>query len=346
MGYVRSYKFREILEVSKTFADSIIFFFILISCNNNSQLEEPITLTPTIINDNLPTNFPRELKIDDKYFYTPTVLSNFAIGIFNLNSGEVIAGAVRIGKGPKEFITPQISQIYNDQLLISDVNKNQQALFRLKDALEGNNECYLFPKVDFVNYTRVLIIDKDNLVYLTPDNDKLFYHLKNDSLIKFGEKFLRVNEQSQYTLFQGELAYHFTHRKLVYGNIFLPYISTFDFMNGSFTPSNQTIKSGKKLKYDKKRIGIGALTLTKDYIVCLQRDYKIDRTDESTVGRDYSKLCKTVFLYDFNCKLVKIINLQYPVIRIASVQENNDIVAIIFRQNKFQVVNFHIPDKD
>lgn len=88
------------------------------------------------------------------------------------------------------------------------------------------------------------------------------------------------------------------NKKLVYTNFFLPHISVYNFKNGAFTLSQERMdfdmpKDGP-IKYDKRRKGIGALTLTRDYIVCIQRDYGKDPTDESTVGRDFSKLSRNL----------------------------------------------------
>ncbi|MFQ7087864.1 MAG: hypothetical protein ACLRTD_26045 [Bacteroides sp.] len=56
--------------------------------------------------------------------------------------------------------------------------------------------------------------------------------------------------------------------------------------------------------------------MTKDYIVTLERDREVDPLDERTVGRNASKP-RTVFVYDYDGKLLKIVNLGMPV-RIAA----------------------------
>lgn len=66
----------------------------------------------------------------------------------------------------------------------------------------------------------------------------------------------------------------------------------------------------------------------KDYIAIIQRDYEIDKTDESTVGMNFDKLPKTVFLYDYEGKLKRIIDLGIPLIRIAGDTESNTLFAI------------------
>ena len=52
---------------------------------------------------------------------------------------------------------------------------------------------------------------------------------------------------------------------------------------------NYTVSENKIIP-NRKRKGAMELTLTKDYIATLQRDYLNDPTDESQVGRDFTKI--------------------------------------------------------
>jgi len=63
--------------------------------------------------------------------------------------------------------------------------------------------------------------------------------------------------------------------------------------------------------------------MTKDYIVTLERDREVDPLDERTVGRNASKCPRTVFVYDYDGKLLKIVNLGMPVMRIAADGRSN-----------------------
>ena len=68
--------------------------------------------------------------------------------------------------------------------------------------------------------------------------------------------------------------------------------------------------------------------MSKDYIITLERDRDRDPIDESTVGRDVSKCPHTVFLYDYDGNLVKIVDLGIPVMRIAADCQDNVLYAI------------------
>lgn len=80
---------------------------------------------------------------------------------------------------------------------------------------------------------------------------------------------------------------------------------------------------------NKKRNGAATLTLTKDYIVTLPRDYQSDPIHESKVGRNFTKIPQTLFLYDYNSNLKKAVHLNTPILRITSDPESNTVYAIV-----------------
>ncbi|MDR0421595.1 MAG: hypothetical protein LBH72_01115, partial [Proteiniphilum sp.] len=86
--------------------------------------------------------------------------------------------------------------------------------------------------------------------------------------------------------------------------------------------------NNNRVVFEPSRKGIYEMTLTKDFIVTLQRDYKNDPTDESQVRRDAGKLPRTLFVYDYNGKLLKIINYNVPIGRIAGEIKTNTVYAI------------------
>ena len=64
----------------------------LVSCAEKKTDVPRISLSPIIINSDLATNFPRELKVDGQYFYTPTMLSSGKVfSIYDISTGDEIA---------------------------------------------------------------------------------------------------------------------------------------------------------------------------------------------------------------------------------------------------------------
>ncbi len=326
----------------------VLIIIGLFGCGTNKIQTERISLDPVVIYEGLATNFPGELFVDENYFYTPSSSSNYHLGIHDINTGEEIAGTVRIGKGPQEFITPSIHQITEQGLFVYDPNLRREAFFPINDAIEGKYSCQMLPKKETVIYSRVLCIDDETQVVLQPVGANLFQLWRSNEFTEFGEPFTGSISNANIYL-QGEIAYHNEKRKLVYTNFYLPYIAIYKYRNGSFHLFSERRDFDKldiqknRLKTDKTRMGMTGLTLSKDYIVCIQRDYENDFTDESTVGRDFSKLSHTVFLYSFEGELETIVDLGSPVLRLASTQENNVLFATVFRNNEFQVVRYQLP---
>lgn len=81
--------------------------------------------------------------------------------------------------------------------------------------------------------------------------------------------------------------------------------------------------------------------MTSNFIVTLERDYQSDPTDEDTVGRDFSKLPQTVFLYDYDLNLRKIVNVGMPVLQLAADPYHNTVYAIGINPD-FTIVKFDI----
>ena len=92
---------------------------------------------------------------------------------------------------------------------------------------------------------------------------------------------------------------------------------------------------------DRTRMGAMELALTKDYIVTVQRDYQTDPTDESRVGWDFSMLPQTLFVYDYQSNLKRIIDFKMPILRIGSDIKNNTIYAIVVNPD-FCLVKYDI----
>ena len=70
------------------------------------------------------------------------------------------------------------------------------------------------------------------------------------------------------------------------------------------------------------------MTLSKDYVITIQRDYENDKTDESSVGMDFNKLPKTLFLYDYSGNLKRIVDVGIPVFRVGSNTKDNTVYAL------------------
>ena len=103
----------------------------------------------------------------------------------------------------------------------------------------------------------------------------------------------------------------------------------------SYTIENQILKPQTQRK------GAHDLALTKDYIVVIQRDYEVNNIDESTVGTDFSKMPTTVFLYDYNGNIKKIVDVGIPIFRIAGSIQDNSLYAMGVNPD-FVIIKFQL----
>lgn len=76
-----------------------------------------------------------------------------------------------------------------------------------------------------------------------------------------------------------------------------------------------------------------AIALTKDYIVTVERDKEtqevsFETDSDSPAKRRFTKTPQTLFVYDYNYELQKIIHTQLPMFRIASDGSSNEIYFI------------------
>ena len=86
---------------------------------------------------------------------------------------------------------------------------------------------------------------------------------------------------------------------------------------------------GKSFEPNRQRVNLYQLVLTKDYIVALQRDYQRDPVDESQIGQQQGKLPKQLFVYDYEGRLLQILDLKMPTLRIAATPDRNEVYALV-----------------
>lgn len=63
------------------------------------------------------------------------------------------------------------------------------------------------------------------------------------------------------------------------------------------------------IRFDCSVMGVRDICMIKDYIVILECDWEVDLLDERIVGCNVSKCFCMVFVYDYDGKLLKIVNL-------------------------------------
>lgn len=334
---------------SSVFITSGLAVWLLSSCAEEQGEVPRFSLSPTIINEGLYTQFPGRVLADQKYLYVNNPRArDTTMHILDLKTGEMLARTIPVGNGPGEFISARINQLLNGDIFAMDLNTKRRGLISADEAVQGR---YQFTKLQTnknENVYRAYIVNDSTQVVYNPGEDHLFELWYPGKTIPFGQFEIEGMEIPPNYL-QGEMGYHSQRELLIYTNFYLPYISVYEYTGTSFKLQREhrgfeTVPSkGGKFQPDRTKSGVTDLTLSKDYIVCKQRDYEKDDMDESTVGMDVSKLPHTVFLYSYkNLKLEGIVNLGLPVLRIACSEDNNTLYAVVSQDGQFKVARYEL----
>ena len=321
---------------------------LLSACSYNKSIEtERITMEPTIVYDSIESRMPGTLMVCNEFaIWTDPLTSEDQAHIVNLKTQEEIGKIVNVGNGPKEFITPAFSLSTDNELIVYDMNNDKMAIYAIDDVKKGQEpSCSIFNKKTR-GLTRLIKINNDDFVSFDPQSSFPFQTANSHS---FGKYPFGNEIDNNYNVSQGNIAYNADKNILIYSTISFPYMAAYKKEKDKFEllweqkgDLDYSI-SENKIVLDKKKKGSVELALTKDYIVTLQRDYQTDPTNEVKVGRDFTKLPQTLFLYDYKSNLRKIVNLGMPVLRIAADIKNNTVYAIVVNPD-FMIVKCELPD--
>lgn len=323
----------------------IIGIFILTSCSKPSTNIEYENISPTIVYDSIETRMPGQLFLYEKYFvWTDPFEIEGQAHIIDIKSNKEIEKIINIGEGPDDFITPIFIKSSSNRLIVGDMNNNKIGYCYFNDTDKQSKIEIQIKRENTKDKNRIIEIEKDDFLFFDAGLKQPF----NYKGVNFGKNPIDNNVGNKKEIYQGNIAYCNLNEYLIYSTILFPYIAAYK-RNGDYFElvwektgdiDYDIIDNNIRLNYRKK--GISELTLTKDYIVALQRDYATDPTDETTVGRDFDKLPKTLFIYDYDGNLKKILNFKLPIIRISS-YSNENTIYIIGLNPDFTLMKYNIP---
>ncbi|MDF9831304.1 hypothetical protein [Parabacteroides sp. PF5-6] len=314
----------------------IALFIALVSCHSKQGEVERVEGIPEIILNDLETMMPGELGLTKDYILwaNPFTTENF-VHIVDRETGIEIGQAISIGSGPEELVQPSLSTYYPENALFA-YNANSRKQFEIRITEEGD----LLQEQVVLNYgegsfiTRMVPLGNSQYLVFDPKIDKPFTVLGTKDSYSFGKLPYEGDIANRYDVFQGSIKFNSLRDVFVYAPFSFPYISMYKRQNGEFILDKEVLFSSNfqiidgELKGDVSQKNISDLALTQDYIVALQRDYSTDHTDESTVGRDFEKLPQTIFLYNYDLELIRIIHLGIPLLRLAGDPSNNTVYLI------------------
>lgn len=311
----------------------LAIFCLLPSCIGHSNLKYEKAL-PELLSEDLMTTMPGKLIVADQFLvWEDPFARDYFVHVHDKMSGNAVGSMGAVGEGPEEFITGGISfSCIDNRFFATDANGNTKGYLSL-DSLIDQRKAFI-PLTAHEKESRPSMGEWEEGVFvgMTEDGDASYCKANiQGQESTFGV--YPISEIKQHL--GGDKAYDAVDGLFLYSSYSIPYLALYKKIGNTFLlqwevhPDIKTYEiSADKIIFDRKIQGIRGVCMSKDFIITLQRDQSIDPMDESTVGRDASKCPHTVFLYDYEGHLIKIVDLNMPIMRIAADRTSNVLYAI------------------
>lgn len=325
----------------------VVIPFLACSCSSNVDVKRDKAIC-TVVAEGLYTSFPGDFLYTGNYLVWTDPFSDTFLHIVDAQNGESLKSIVKIGQGPNEFSTPNVSLYNKDSIYIRDLNEDKEAYISLKAGDQGYTVTELKDRRFFNADIFMPISGNQWLSYGTfEEEDMPFAFASGSDYKRFGKYPFDENFDNKY-ICQGYVAYNREKQILVYSSIDFPYMATYKigkeptlaWENKSkidYTLTDNEIRLSKD-----NRKGCSGLALTQNHIVTLEYDYDVDKV-EYPVGRDFSKVPHKLFVRNYDGKLERIIDVEKPVIRLAA-NESGDFVYAIVIDPEFNIVKIDCED--
>ena len=318
-----------------------IKFFLYLSCiltftackSGTTKIERLILSPSSSIQDSLFTQIPGSLILCNNYLVWEDPFNpNYFLHVVDINAKKEIGTMGLIGRGPKEFITPLSTNSIGNRIFTYDLNQNKQAYFSIDSLLILLSP---YPIDDCLDITQ---ITENEFIYIYPQKNEPLKWIHSDTSISFfGNCPIKEELNNYYDALQGTIKYNPYNNKLIYCTSRFPYIALYEKKDAIFylkwekksPKKSYKIENGEIHFPDDEMLPID-IVLTKDYIITLQQDDEMKLQPIKQTGgiRDFSEVPNTIFVYDYDFNLKKIINMGMPILRIEAKGDSNTLYAI------------------
>lgn len=312
----------------------LVFLFLLGCTGENRKSIEYTDATYRLLDDEIVTTMPGSLRVAGDYLVWENPFAHdYFVHVHEKTTGKAVGTMGKVGEGPQEFVTGGINGASIDNRLHAmDANGKTEGFLSIDNLVQGKEPFVPLTDQEKISRPAMPEFAKDLFIGKTEDGTEYYFNAKlNGQDIDFGN--YPIPQVKQHI--GGEMAYNRSRNVLAYTSFRFPYLALYKKDGKSFSLAWEYKSDGSEYEVDNDQIifdrkvgGIFGVCMSKDYIICLQRDRAKDATDESAVGRDASKCPQTVFLYDYDGNLVKIVHLGIPVMRIAAEEKDNTLYAI------------------
>ncbi len=328
----------------------------LCSCVSPKHEVERITdFSYVTLTDSIFTRMPGELFYCDKHLvWVDPFSSEGFVHVLDASSGKEIGSFGRVGSGPHEFSDCVDATItYDSLLMLYDANYNFQVYVDLnKVGIDTDSVFVKWERKDLGMVTRYLEIGEGQSLQMYPGATKPFVYIHNNEVDSIGNFPIPEKISNGFNVYQGAMLYNPIRRCLFYFPRNFPYAAMYKFDQNKWMldwekkgPVDYRIIRNK-LKLENISSSFHEATLSKDYIVFTKRDEekegKISEKEELKMDM-MKRLPYSIFLYDYDFNLKKIIRLDAPVIRLAGDVHSNTLYAIIVNP-EYSVIRLELPE--
>ena len=305
----------------------------MISCFNRSRerrLERKPLAISEIVADSLFTSMPGTLSVNSKHLillcpFDPK--ENF-LRIYDRQSGDEITRIGAIGVGPGEWISPELANVVDDKLIIYDINLKSYLLAGMDNMYRDISIYDFFKKIDVINPLKFVYVDNNRYIVANFNEQTPFEMVSKGHIIPCGKYPFNEYFTNASARFQGHIMMHPHKKILLYATISNPYLAMYrieedrlDLMWENQFKTPQYSIHENQLRWDSEHPdGVSAVAFTKDYIVCLVKDFK-----SNAIGRDVKAAPKAIYVFDYDGLLIHIFDLAVHSLRLTS-----DVVTNIF----------------
>lgn len=312
----------------------MIFAFILVfaGCMNKKEVvEEKATYQPVA---EIESRQPVGLYYDNGtiVWYEVRPRTHF-LHIVDAQTGETLGSMARLGQGPEEFMNAVAGWAINDRCLhVFDINDTTRNAYLDLDSFLLKKDYYI--PAEKIDKNKVFSVRKMN------NSEKAFKANYRGKESEFGTYPIPDIP----LLHTGGFGYNPNNGALVYYLSDFPYLAMYQneggefnnkWINSEITPYQKN--SDNKVVFDYPMRGIKRIAMLKDYIVGIQQTVARHEEKGAAKGLDVSKREQTVFVYNYDGELVRILDYGVPLLLLAG-DVNSNTLYMIVADPEFRIV--------
>ena len=312
----------------------------MLACKTGKNNVERISLIPEILHEGLYTMLPGEMLLCDNYLvWQDGFATDTFMHVVDLRTNQEVGTMGKIGRGAEEFITPNLLGSFGKYIVVADDNLPKCALYSIDSLLEHKNPYIPKPNFPFRGISYATVVDSATIIAVLFDTSTPFRIVRNQQVVgEFGQFPIQDSISNRFNVLQGSVEYNHQRGIMLYAPNFFPYIAlykkneenSYTLLKETNYPIHYTIEKKQAELLHEYNGSFRSPTFTKDYIVFLKQDEDnpLPKQKPTSGIRDLSGVPHTVYIFDYDLNLLKIADLNMPVLNITANPGNNTLYII------------------